>query len=646
MGPVIDAAQAFSVDVAVHLRGREGAVAEQFLDRPEVGAAFEEMRGERVPEPVRMGEHAPQRRRVEAAAAGGEEEGILGAARELRPRLAQVAREPVRCLLAERHRALLAALASDVHLLLLELDVGEVEPDGLGAAQPGRVDELDERAVPERQRPLAVQGVERRLDLGGAGRVRQPARPARRQRRVRYPGEPEREAEEAPHRRQLPPDRRRRQLARPRPAELGRIVGEDADVHGLDRRSTAAEPARELLDIDAIGAPCRLAQLRRGEEAFDCGFRLHAEAFAPRLASPAMREPPLERYADLFVAVNYYDPHVKRARVQHVAEESLDYIPPWFGERTLQLGEARAASISLSGPTAPHLFEDLDPTRLGRDIYPRVKEWMKVTNDRSVNWSIAPAPTREWAQLVHPDLEPAEALGRLWEAVVHVCRLDEADPAAAWRARTSVLSADADRLTERRFDAILLEGQGTHLNVGLLPTSRWIGGADTTAEGIEHMPNLPTEEVFTTPDPTRVDGVVRATMPLFTQGRVLEGIVVRFEGGRAVEIDADVGAEVLRTLTSRDEGGARLGELALVDREGRIGPLETVFYDTLLDENAASHLALGAGYEQGVGQEDRGRINESEIHLDFMIGGPEVDVTGITRDGERVPVLRDAAWQL
>jgi aminopeptidase len=398
-----------------------------------------------------------------------------------------------------------------------------------------------------------------------------------------------------------------------------------------------------------------------------------------------MREPPLERYADLivvvganvqpgqlvdvssalgkeeltravaaaayrrgakFVDVNYYDPHVKRARVQHVAEESLDYIPPWFGERTLQLGEARAASVSLSGPTAPHLFEDLDPVRLGRDIYPRVKEWMKVTNDRSVNWSIAPAPTQEWAQLVHPDIEPPEALDRLWEAVVHVCRLDEADPAAAWRARTSDLSVAADRLTERHFDAIHLHGPGTDLTVGLLPSSRWLGGAETTAAGIEHMPNLPTEEVFTTPDPARVDGVVRATMPLFTQGRVLEGIVVRFEGGRAVEIDADAGAEVLRALTGRDEGAARLGELALVDREGRIGPLETVFYDTLLDENAASHIALGAGYEQGVGEGDRGRINDSEIHLDFMIGGPAVDVTGITRDGERVPVLRDATWQI
>jgi aminopeptidase len=347
-----------------------------------------------------------------------------------------------------------------------------------------------------------------------------------------------------------------------------------------------------------------------------------------------------------FVDVAYYDPYIKRARVEHVADESLEYIPPWFGERALQLGEARAASISFSGPTAPGIFDGLDPSRLGRDIYPRVKEWMKITNERTVNWSVTPAPTETWARLVYPELEPGEALDRLWAAVAHVCRLDEEDPAAAWRERSADLAVAADRLTERRFDALHLQGPGTDLTVGLLPTSSWIGGSDMTAEGIEHMSNLPTEEVFTTPDPQRVEGTVRATMPLFTQGTVIEGLTIRFEGGRAVHIDADSGAEILRTLTSRDDGAARLGEIALVDREGRIGQLETVFYDTLLDENAASHIALGSAYEQCVGVEDAGRINDSQIHLDFMIGGPEVDVTGITKDGERVPVLRDATWQL
>jgi aminopeptidase len=347
-----------------------------------------------------------------------------------------------------------------------------------------------------------------------------------------------------------------------------------------------------------------------------------------------------------FVDVAYYDPYVKRARVEHVDEESLEYIPPWFGERALQLGEARAASISFSGPTAPGLFEDLDPSRLGRDIYPRVKEWMKITNDRTVNWSVAPGPTDAWAKLVYPELEPAEALDRLWDAVAHVCRLDEEDPAAAWRERSADLAAAADRLTERRFDALHLEGPGTDLAIGLLPTSSWIGGVDTTAEGIDHMSNLPTEEVFTTPDPQRVEGTVRATMPLFTNGRVIEGIAVRFEAGRAVQVDADSGAEILRTLTTRDEGAARLGEIALVDREGRIGQLDTVFYDTLLDENAASHIALGSAYEQAVADDDAERINDSQIHIDFMIGGPDVAVTGITKDGDRVPVLRDATWQI
>jgi aminopeptidase len=201
-------------------------------------------------------------------------------------------------------------------------------------------------------------------------------------------------------------------------------------------------------------------------------------------------------------------------------------------------------------------------------------------------------------------------------------------------------------LTNGRLDAVHLEGPGTDLTIGLLPSSRWIGGGDVTVDGIPHMSNLPTEEVFTAPDPERVDGSVRATMPLFTQGRIIEGLTLRFEGGRAVEVNAESGAEMIRALTEQDEGAARLGELALVDREGRIGPLQTVFYDTLLDENAASHIALGSAYDAAVGDADRGRLNRSGIHVDFMVGSPELQVTGITRDGERVPVLRDAAWQV
>jgi aminopeptidase len=347
-----------------------------------------------------------------------------------------------------------------------------------------------------------------------------------------------------------------------------------------------------------------------------------------------------------FVDVWYWDPHLKRERVQYAADDVLAFVPPWYAERTLQLGEERAAVISLSGPVEPHLFDDVDPARLGRDVFPRIKEWTIVVNQRTVNWCIGPCPTQKWAELVHPGLEGDAAFAKLWEQIVHICRLDGADPEAAWRQRIAALKAAAERLTERAFDSLHLEGPGTDLTIGLLPSSRWIGGGEVTVDGIPHMANLRTEEVFTAPDPERVEGIVRATRPLFTQGRIIEGLTVCFEAGRAVEINADSGAETLRVLAQQDEGAARLGEIALVDREGRIGPLETVFYDTLLDENAASHIALGSAYDAAVSDADRDRLNRSSIHADFMVGSPEVELTGITPGGERVPVLRDAAWQL
>jgi aminopeptidase len=210
-----------------------------------------------------------------------------------------------------------------------------------------------------------------------------------------------------------------------------------------------------------------------------------------------------------------------------------------------------------------------------------------------------------------------------------------------------VLNRSATTLSERRFDALHLEGPGTDLTIGLLPTAIWWAADFTTVDGIRHLPNLPTEEVFTTPDPTRTEGRVAASRPLvFRDGTIIEGLTVRFEGGRAVEIDAETNADAVRSLCEMDEGAARLGEVALVDREGRIGPLGTVFYDTLLDENAASHIAFGSGFSFLVDDEDKSRVNESGTHVDFMIGSDALAVTGITREGEHVPVLREGAWQI
>jgi aminopeptidase len=347
-----------------------------------------------------------------------------------------------------------------------------------------------------------------------------------------------------------------------------------------------------------------------------------------------------------FVDPVYFDMHVKRERILHADEETLGFVPSWYGERILELGRQRCARIGLAGPATPGLLDDLDPGRAGRDQLPATKETGIVVNEATTNWTIVPFPTAAWAQQVHPDLPPDDALRRLGAEIIHVCRLDEEDPIAAWRERADTLVGAAARLTGHRFGALRFQGDGTDLTVGLLPTTRFLAARFETVDGIVHMPNLPSEEVFGAPDPRRTDGVVRATKPLVVAGSIVRGLEVEFRDGRAVRIDADEGAEVLRGYATRDEGASRLGEIALVDGEGRIGRLGTTFYDTLLDENAASHIALGQAYTFTAGEEDRDNLNTSGIHVDFMIGGDDVDVSGVTDGGEEVPVLRGGAWQI
>jgi len=348
-----------------------------------------------------------------------------------------------------------------------------------------------------------------------------------------------------------------------------------------------------------------------------------------------------------WVDVLTFDPWVKRERLAHADEATLDYVPQWMIDRLEWLSEEHAARVTLTGNAAPDALDGIDPSRAGKDVLPYLPNTGDVVNRATTNWTVAPAPTPGWARLVYPELEADEAYERLWDAIAHVCRLDSDDPDAAWRERGATLQGVATRLTERQFDRIRLHGPGTDVTVGLMPSSVWLAADFETVDGIRHFPNIPSEEIFTTPDPARVDGHVTATRPLEVYGAMIDGIRVEFAAGRAVKIDADRGADALRALAAKDEGASRLGELALVDGEGRIGPLDTVFYETLLDENAASHIALGNAYQLGVASaEDKQRLNASRIHVDFMIGSPELDVDGITRDGDAVPVLRGGAWQV
>ena len=349
------------------------------------------------------------------------------------------------------------------------------------------------------------------------------------------------------------------------------------------------------------------------------------------------------RYVDLM----FLDTEIKRARVEHLKPEHLSYSPQVQRDRFLHIGREHGARISIQPHYAPGGLGGLDPTRAGLDQVAGIDALHEIIEMQTTNWCVLPGPTAEWAQAVFPDLAPDAALEKLWEQMAWVCRLDADDPVEAWRQRMAGLRAVGDRLTERRFDSLHFEGPGTDLTVGLFASSIWKPAVSDTVDGLTYQANIPSEELTSTPDPGRVEGIVRSTKPLELAGTMIEGLVVRFETGRAVQIDADAGGEALRSKTTRDDGAPRLGEVALVDREGRVGQTGTTFLNTLLDENAASHVALGSAYGELVADDaDRARANDSAIHIDFMIGSDDVAVTGVTREGERVPVLRGGSWQI
>ena len=348
------------------------------------------------------------------------------------------------------------------------------------------------------------------------------------------------------------------------------------------------------------------------------------------------------RFVDPFV----FDGQIKRIRLESAREDTLGFVPDWWGKRVLALGEAGAARISIAPTPDPGMLEGTDPERAAKDDLPFIKESVTLLRERSTNWTIVPFPTPGWARKVHPQLSPDEALQTLIDQLGHILRLEEPDPSAAWKARGDELTAIAERLGQKQFDALRFSGPGTDLKVGLFESSRFLAARMQNATGIEHYANLPSEEVFSTPDPARTDGTVTSTKPLDVAGTVIEGLKVTFEDGRAVDIEADTGADVLRGRAAKDEGASRLGEVALVDKAGRIAESGSVFFNTLLDENAASHIAIGNGYPNGVGDSDMDRVNQSQIHIDFMIGSPEVDVFGVDSGGNETPVLAGGEWQI
>ena len=346
-----------------------------------------------------------------------------------------------------------------------------------------------------------------------------------------------------------------------------------------------------------------------------------------------------------FVQPRYLDRHFTRALIELGSEGSLSASAPWDVTMLKTLVAERGAYIQVSGDAEPELLSDLDGTRVGKARpHDFVVEWGRMVNQRLVSWTIVPAPNAGWAEQVFgkPDVDA------LWTAVEKAVRLDRADPVAAWRARLDHLDRIASALTERRFDSLRYRGPGTDLTLGLLPSGRWGSGNFETVFGHRHVPNLPTEEVFTSPDRRRAEGKLRSTRPLQVGGTLVRDLELEFREGRIVEVRASSGADVIRGQVAIDDGAARLGEVSLVDGSSEVGKLGLTFYNTLFDENATAHIAYGDGFAFCVDDEaDRvAGLNDSSVHTDFMVGGPEVEIDGREPGGAWIPILRRDAFQI
>ena len=376
------------------------------------------------------------------------------------------------------------------------------------------------------------------------------------------------------------------------------------------------------------------ANVQEGQEVFIDGAVEHVD-LVRALARQSYRA------GASYVNLRYTDQHVRRAMIELGPDEALTYAPEWL--KTMETATAGNALLATAGDTEPELLADLDGDRVGRARSPEIAAIRRQQHrDNSVNWGIIGAPTEGWANQVlgEPDVE------RLWELVAFCFRLDEDDPVAAWREHLDRLEARATSLTALRPDALRYRGPGTNLTVGLLASARWGTARFRTASGIDYVANMPTEEIFTTPDPRRADGTLRSSLPLSLDGQLIRDLRLTFEDGQIVQVDAESGADIVRAHLATIENADRLGELSLVTKESRVGQTGTLFYDTLFDENATCHIAYGNGLAYAFDGEPDDAMNVSNIHIDFMIGRPELEVDAVLADGTEVPLIRDEEWQL
>jgi aminopeptidase len=356
----------------------------------------------------------------------------------------------------------------------------------------------------------------------------------------------------------------------------------------------------------------------------------------------------------VLVSPHFYDDECIVARYKFARDESFDTTAVWFADGLYAAFKGNAARLSISGGN-PALLAGQDQSKIARVSKvssTASKPAMEMITRHDINWGIVASATPEWAALVFPDDAPEKALGKLWDAIFAASRVHADDPVAEWKRHSQQLKLRSKMMNGKNYAALRYTGPGTDLEIGLADDHKWLGGGGKANNGISCMPNIPTEEIFTTPHKDRVNGTVRSTKPLSHQGTLIKDIEVRFEAGRIVDAKASEGQEAFQRLIATDEGARRLGEVALVPHSSPISASGLLFFNTLFDENAASHIALGQAYSSCIrgGDEMDGEqlaakgANTSLLHVDWMIGSGEVDVDGVTKDGTMEPLMRKGEW--
>ena len=395
---------------------------------------------------------------------------------------------------------------------------------------------------------------------------------------------------------------------------------------------------------DAIVSAC--LGLRKGDTLMVQGQPQHRELMVA-VADSAYR------VGAQFVDVVTGDPLVTRARLLHGSDDAIGAISPWALRRLREVSGPSGAFAAITGEGEPGYLDGVPPERVARDhagIAAKTGFVRRAQLNMRARWVIAGWPTDHWAGQVYPNLKPLNAKRRLARDLLHFCRLDDEDGegTSGWLKHLRTITRRSARLSKLGLTRLELRGPGTELDIGFAPETRWLGGPEKLVDGRLLAPNMPTEEVFTSPDPRQTSGTFKCTFPLSFRGRLIHGLRGEFSRGRLTRLDADsdYDRDFVAAYIDADRMGRRLGEVALVDASSRIGQSGRIYYNTLLDENAAAHIAFGSGFGGTRSETPARGVNRSMIHLDVMIGSPDLEATGFNARGRRIPLIHEGAWQI